>query len=90
MTVRLTGWLRCKDAAEADLVTRHLPEHRRLTLAEPGCLSFSVDPTPDPLVWRVAEAFADAAAFEAHQARTRASVWFAATKAIQRDFNRIG
>lgn len=90
MTVTLTGWLRCKDAAEAGIVARHLPEHIRLTRAEPGCLAFAVEPTADPLVWRVDESFADAAAFEAHQARTRGSDWFRATGGIQREFQRIG
>jgi len=90
VTVQLTGWLRCRDGAEAEIVARYLPEHLRLTLAEPGCLAFSVEPTADPLAWRVAETFADAAAFEAHQARTRASDWFRATLGIQREFQRSG
>ncbi|AMY69708.1 putative quinol monooxygenase [Frigidibacter mobilis] len=90
MTVQLTGWLRCRDGAEAEIVARHLPEHLRLTREEPGCLAFEIDQTADPLVWRVAETFADAAAFDAHQARTRASDWFRATGGIQREFQRIG
>jgi quinol monooxygenase YgiN len=34
----------------------------------------------------VDETFLDRAAFEAHQARTRASAWYAATAAIPREF----
>ena len=90
MTVRLTGWLRCKDDAELATVLQYLPEHVRLTLEEPGCHRFIVEQTEDPLVWRVDETFADAAAFDAHQARTRASDWFRATHGIQREFQRTG
>nr|WP_237422100.1 antibiotic biosynthesis monooxygenase [Frigidibacter albus] len=86
----MTGWLRCKDEAELATVLRYLPEHVRLTLEEPGCLTFHVEQTEDPLVWRVAETFTDAAAFDAHQARTRGSDWFRATNGIQREFQRSG
>ncbi|MDT8855975.1 antibiotic biosynthesis monooxygenase [Paracoccaceae bacterium Fryx2] len=82
----LTGRLICADAAEAALVAEHLPRHVALTLAEPGCISFTVVQTADPLVWQVDECFTDRAAFEAHQARTRASMWASATAAIRRDF----
>ncbi len=84
--VRLSGRLLCASAEEADVVRRHLPEHVRLTRAEPGCLSFEVTPTDDPLTWRVEERFTDRAAFDAHQRRTRASAWGAATAAIRRDY----
>lgn len=84
--VALTGRLLCADPSEADAVRRHLPEHVALTLAEPGCLRFAVEPTEDPLVWTVSELFADRAAFEAHQTRVRSSRWFDATSGIQRDY----
>lgn len=84
--VALTGRLLCADLAEAAAVREHLPEHIALTLAEPGCLRFAVEPTQDPLVWTVAELFADQAAFDAHQARVRSSRWFEATSAISRDY----
>ena len=84
--VRLSGRLLCASTGEADAVRRHLPEHVRLTRAEPGCLSFEVTPTDDPLAWRVEERFTDRAAFDAHQRRTRASAWGAATAAIRRDY----
>lgn len=88
--IRLSGHLLCGDAAEAASVRAHLPEHVRLTRVEPGCLSFQINPTPDPLVWRVDETFVDRAAFEAHQARTRASDWWQATSAIKREFEITG
>jgi quinol monooxygenase YgiN len=84
--VELTGRLRCADLSEAAAVRRHLPEHVALTLAEPGCLRFAVEPTEDPLIWTVSELFVDRAAFEAHQARVRSSRWFEVTSGIERDY----
>jgi quinol monooxygenase YgiN len=88
--VRLSGLLLCASAEEAEIVRRHLPEHVRLTRAEPGCLCFEVAPTDDPLTWRVEERFVDRAAFEAHRRRTRASAWGAATLAIRREYEVTG
>lgn len=84
--VRLSGFLRCASMAEVETVQRHLPEHISLTRAEPGCISFEVSQTDDPLVWRVEELFTDQAAFDFHQKRTRASEWFDATAAIAREY----
>lgn len=84
--IRVTGTLTCATTAEAVIVRARLPEHIRLSRAEPGCLSFTVEPTANPLVWRLEESFTDRAAFEAHQARTRASDWFSATAGLHRDF----
>lgn len=84
--VELTGRLICANIQEAEVVQHHLPQQVQLTRAEPGCLLFSVQPTEDPLVWTVAEKFADEAAFEAHHARVRASDWGRATAAIGRDY----
>ena len=83
--VRVSGTLCCATAQEAAAVARHLPEHMRLSRAEPGCRSFDVWQTADPLVWRVEECFDDPAALEAHRARTRASAWWAATASVRRD-----
>lgn len=88
--ISLSGRLICANATEADLVRQHLPEHLRLTRAEPGCLSFQVTATDDPLIWQVAESFTDKAAFEAHQSRTRASAWHAATAHIRREYRLTG
>ena len=84
--IALTGRLICRDGAEAALVRAHLPEHIRLTRAEPGCLSFEVSQSADPLVWSVAELFESRAAFAAHQARAGASAWGRATHGIKRDY----
>lgn len=84
--VELTGRLICADAEEAAIVRRYLPRHLELTRAEAGCLHFEVAQTEDPLVWAVAERFADQAAFDAHQARVRVSDWGQATAGIRRDY----
>lgn len=84
--VRLVGRLVCATKDEAHVVVEHLPRHVALTTAEPGCLSFAVDRTDDPLVWSVEERFTDAVAFRAHQARVRDSAWGRATAGIERDY----
>lgn len=84
--IRLRGQMVCVTANEAESVRRHLPEHIHLTRAEPGCLTFEVSETDDPMVWEVMESFRDRASFDAHQARTRESAWFSATRGILRDF----
>lgn len=84
--VTLVGNLICADGDEAAIVRRHLDRHIELTRAEPGCLHFSVEPTPDPLVWTVSERFVDERAFESHQTRVRASDWGRATANIKREY----
>ena len=84
--IRLRGHLVCVTAEEAAAVQQHVAEHTRLSRAEPGCLSFEVTPTEDPMVWEVMETFRTQDDFNAHQARTRASEWFDATRFILRNF----
>lgn len=84
--VRLTGRLICRGAQDLEILRSELAGHVSLTRAEPGCLSFEVCPSDDPLIWQVDECFADRAAFEAHQRRTRASAWGTATAGIPRDY----
>ena len=84
--IRLKGHLICMTPDEAQAVRDHLPEHIRLTRAEPGCLSFDVTQTDDPMIWDVQECFRTRADFDAHQTRTRASRWFEATRHTLRDF----
>lgn len=84
--VSLTGRLICADLAQAEIVSRYLPEHIRLTRSEPGCLFFDVRPTDDPLVWSVEERFVGRTSFDAHQARTKSSEWAVATADIRRDY----
>ncbi|WP_373357081.1 putative quinol monooxygenase [Pseudoroseicyclus sp. CXY001] len=88
--VRLQGRLICAGEAEAALVRAALPEHIRLSRAEPGCLHFEVTPTDDPLVWQVKEVFTDAAAFSAHQARSEATPWAEAAKGVGGEFEVTG
>ena len=84
MGVILTGTLTCA-GADAEIVRAALPEHIRLSRAEPGCIRFDVTEGA-PGVFHVSEEFTDHAAFEAHQTRTRASAWWDATQHIPRDF----
>jgi quinol monooxygenase YgiN len=84
--VHLVGHLICRTAAEAELVARHLPDHIGQTRAEPGCVSFDVVPTDNPLIWSVAEVFDSRAAFESHQARVVISEWGRATAHITRRY----
>ncbi len=84
--IRLRGQMVCVTQDEQAAVNRHLADHIAFTRAEPGCLMFEVTPTDDPMVFEVMEAFRTRADFDAHQARTRESAWFAATRGILRDF----
>lgn len=88
--VRLTGNLLCNSVEDAIVVRDRLPKHIRLTLAEPGCLSFRVWQSDDPLVWHVDEVFIDTSAFRHHQQRTRASAWRTATATIPRSYEITG
>ncbi|MEN9410722.1 MAG: hypothetical protein RL216_2696 [Pseudomonadota bacterium] len=84
--IRLSGRLVCMSEEERAAVLLHRAGHEAATRAEPGCLSFRIDDTDDPLIFDVTESFRDRPAFDAHQARTRDSAWFAATRSILRDF----
>jgi quinol monooxygenase YgiN len=50
-----------------------------------ACPSTSTQDADDPCRWTVDETFVDAAAFEAHRARTRASGWPSVTSHMVRD-----
>ncbi|EYT51188.1 antibiotic biosynthesis monooxygenase [Brachybacterium muris] len=84
--IELKGRLICEDDEEVETVIRYLPRHVELTRGEAGCLHFEVVQTEDPLVWSVAERFADQSAFDAHQKRVKASGWGRATAGITRDY----
>jgi quinol monooxygenase YgiN len=85
--VHLTGQLVCKNEIEARIVTDHLPEHIERTLAEPGCVSFTVTPSDDPLIWTVGEHFEDRRVFELHQKRVAGSEWGRVTADIERRYS---
>jgi quinol monooxygenase YgiN len=84
--IRLRGHLICQNSEEAAAVRWNLPQHIALSRASPGCLTFEVTQTDDPLVFEVMESFRTREDFEAHQARTRSSPWFEATRQILRDY----
>lgn len=88
--VTLDGLLVCRDVGESELVAALLPAHVALTRLEPGCLSFEVEVTADPLVWKVSEIFTDSARFRAHQDRVAASDWGKATAQIERRYDISG
>lgn len=88
--ITLTGRLICETVAQSRIVRAHLPTHIALTRAEPGCLSFEVTQSDDPLIWDVAERFRDADAFHAHQDRVAVSAWGYATRGIPRDYQVTG
>ncbi len=86
MTVVLTGTLDVPPDRLA-AVRAALPEHIRLTRAEPGCLRFEVVEDPEaPGHFRVNEEFTDAASFRAHQARVKSSDWGRISEGIPRDY----
>lgn len=85
--IALNGFLICRTLEEADRVSGLLPEHIRLTRAEPGCIRFEVFRSQsDPVRFAVSELFRDRAAFEAHQARAADTIWARATKSIPREY----
>ena len=89
-TVTLQGTL-LVPADARDAVRAALPDHIRLTRAEPGCLQFDVDEDPArPGVFHVSERFRDTAAFEAHQTRAQASEWARVTEGMTRDYRVTG
>nr|WP_281373869.1 antibiotic biosynthesis monooxygenase [Parvularcula dongshanensis] len=64
-----------------------LPEHIRLSRAEPGCLAFEVEEREEG-VFFVREAFEDEVAFAAHQARVPGTPWAKATERGERNYRR--
>ena len=83
----LTGFLICRSLDEADRVSELLPEHIRLTRAEPGCLKFEVYRSQaDPVRFAVSEVFRDRDAFDTHRARAAATIWSRGTAGIPRDY----
>ncbi|MHA1165610.1 MAG: putative quinol monooxygenase [Alphaproteobacteria bacterium] len=86
-TVTLTGYIDVPPERMDDIQAA-LPTHISLTRTEPGCLSFDVSPCPDVKGrFLVSEVFVDQQAFDAHQARTRASEWAKASEGIPREYS---
>ena len=86
MKIQLKGYLDVP-SERWDSVMNALPDHIALTHAEEGCISFEVTPSQD-VAHRlmVDELFEDRTAFDAHQARTKASPWFEVTAGISREY----
>ncbi len=84
--IKLTGYIDVP-SDRRETVAEALPRHIALTRAEAGCLSFEV--TEDAKLsgrYHVAERFVDRAAFDAHQTRTKASVWATVTDGLPRQY----
>ncbi len=84
--IRLNGYIdvpaeRLKDIQAA------LPKHIQLSLAENGCLSFSVTPCPN-IAGRffVVEVFSTKTTFAAHQERVKNSDWGRISTGIARSY----
>ncbi|HCE4761481.1 putative quinol monooxygenase [Vibrio parahaemolyticus] len=72
---------------DLQIVKRELVNHKKLTLQEQGCISFSVTENSDnPLRFDVFEEFVDKAAFEQHQARVKSSYWGKVTLNVERHY----
>ena len=82
----LSGQLVCRGQDQAAIVDAHLSDHVTRTRAEPGCISFSVTSTDDPLVWEVDEHFQDSSALKAHLDRVAGSAWGRVTEGIERRY----
>ena len=86
--ILLTGTMICAPH-EVEHVLALLPEHIRLSRAEPGCLHFDLwQDEVRPTEFHVSEVFRSEAAFEAHQDRSRRSDWFRVTGHMARDFQK--
>lgn len=69
------------------MVQDALPDHIRLTRAEPGCIIFEVKQSSADLNrFHVYEEFTDRDAFDAHQVRTRNSYWAQVTESAERHY----
>lgn len=69
-------------AVKAQLVT-----HKRLTLEEAGCITFSVtENAANACRFEVYEEFVDKAAFAYHQSRVKASYWGKVTQNVERHY----
>ncbi|EKF9639321.1 antibiotic biosynthesis monooxygenase [Vibrio cholerae] len=73
--------------SELELVKNELVNHKRLTLEETGCITFSViQNSENALRFDVYEEFSDKVAFEQHQKRVKASHWGKVTVNVERHY----
>ena len=72
---------------DLELVKSELVNHKRLTLEESGCITFSViQNSENALRFDVYEEFTDKVAFEQHQKRVKASHWGKVTVNVERHY----
>jgi len=82
--VTLKGFILVPES-DLELVKNELVNHKRLTLEEIGCITFSVtENSENPLRFDVYEEFTDKATFEHHQKRVKASNWGKVTVNVER------
>lgn len=78
-------------ADRLEAIRAALPDHIRLTRAEPGCLAFEVcESGGTPGRFEVRERFADTRAFRAHQARVQSSDWGRISVGLARHYTVTG
>ncbi len=84
--VILQGFIVVPDS-DLEVVKRELVIHKKLTLNETGCLTFTVIPDEVNLhKFSVYEEFVNQAAFDNHQARVKLSKWGKVTKNVERHY----
>ena len=72
---------------DLDVVEEELENHRRLTLQEPGCITFEVTKRKsNPFCFDVYEEFKDRSSFDLHQERVKASYWGKVTVNVERHY----
>ena len=88
--VTLAGFLVCRSLEEADRVSQLLPEHIRLTRAEPGCLRFDIlRDNDDPCKFFFCEVYRDEAARLSHRDTPQFGMWMEfAAKGLDREIVR--
>ncbi|CAE6936926.1 hypothetical protein ACOMICROBIO_FLGHMIGD_03806 [Vibrio sp. B1FLJ16] len=84
--VTLKGYILVPES-ELELVKSELENHTRLTLQEPGCITFRVtESAHNPVRFDVYEEFCDEVAFDAHQKRVKESYWGKVTVNVERHY----
>lgn len=84
--VILTGFI-IVPPEELEVVVEALKHHTRLTLLEPGCLTFQITQCHSQLNrFELYEEFVDRQAFEEHQARAQASPWGEISANVERHY----
>jgi len=82
----LQGFIVVPDS-DLEVVKSELVIHKKLTLKEVGCLTFTVTPDEvNPNKFSVYEEFEDQTAFDNHQARVKSSKWGEVTKNLERHY----